>query len=59
MTLWQKSIKKQYRLQKFLCMVDRHDKTDFWIEIFFGSGLFLTLFFNLMDQKNAPSKKSC
>ena len=59
MTLWQKSVKIQYRFQKFLRMVDRHDITDFWIQKFFGLGPFFDLFLNLMDLKNAPSKKSC
>ena len=59
MTLWQKSIKIQYRLQKFLCLVDRHDITDFWIQNFFWLGPFFDPFFNLMDRKNAPSQKSC
>ena len=59
MTLWQKSVKIQYRFQKFLRMVDRHDITDFWIQKFFWLGPFFDLFFNLMDRKNAPSQKSC
>ena len=58
MTLWQKSVKMQYRFQKFLHMVDRHDITDFWIQKFFWLRPFFDIFFNMMDQKNDPSQKS-
>ena len=57
--LLQKSLKIQYIFQKFLCMADGPDRTDFWIQKFFWLGPFFDLFFNLMDRKNAPSQKSC
>ena len=59
MRLWQKSFKIQYIFEKFLCKVNRHDTSDFWIQKFFWLGPFFDLFLNLMDQKNAPSQKSC
>ena len=39
--LLQKSLKIQYIFQKFLCMADGPDRTDFWIQKFFCSGPFL------------------
>ena len=40
-------------------MADGPDRTDFWIQKFFWLGPFFDIFFNLMDQKNAPSQKKC
>ena len=57
MTLWKKSVKIQYRFQKFLHMVDRHDITDFWIQKFFWLGPFFNIFFNLIYQKMTQAKK--
>ena len=57
MTLWQKSIKIQYRLQKFLCLVDRHDITDFRIQKFFGLGPFFDLFLKFDGSKKCPEQK--
>ena len=56
MTLWQKSVKIQYRFKNFLCMVDRQDITDFWIQKFFWLGPFLT-FFEFDGSKKCPQPK--
>ena len=42
--------------QKFLCIIDGHEKLIFYTN-FFGSGYFLTFFSDLMDQKMAGAKK--
>ena len=51
--LWQKSVEIQNILEKFLCMVDAHDITDFWI---FGSGDFL-IFFQISWIEKMPRAK--
>ena len=57
--LWRKSMKIQNIFQKFICTVDGHDRTDFWIQKIFWFRPFFDLFSNMMDQKNAPSQKIC
>ena len=44
----EKSVKIQYILQKFLCTVDWHDRTDFWMKKFFVTVIFC-LFSNVTD----------
>ena len=43
--------------QKFLCVVDRHEKTNFCVLELFWLRLFFDLFSDLMDQKMAGAKK--
>ena len=57
--LLQKSLKIQYIFQKFLCMADGPQKTDFWIPKNFLFRPFFDLFSHMMDQKNGRSQKSC
>ena len=57
MTLWQKSFNIQYRFQKFLRMVDRHDITDFWIQNFFWLRPFFDPFFEFDGSKKCPEPK--
>ena len=52
-----KSLKIQYICQKFFCMADGHEKTDFWIPKKFLFRPFFDLFSNMMDQKNGRSQK--
>ena len=56
--LLQKSLKIQYIFQKFLCMADGPNKSDFLKLKFFLFRPFFDLFSNMMDQKNDPSQKS-
>ncbi len=58
--LWPKNVEIQHnceRFQKFLCTIDGHDRTDFWIQKFFCFRPFFDLFSNIMDRKNARAKK--
>ena len=57
MRLCQKSSKIQYIFEKFFRMVNRHDASYFWIQKFFGSGLFLTFFWIWWIKKVPRSKK--
>ena len=52
-----KSLKIQYIFQKFLCMADGPQKTDFWIPKIFLFQPFFDLFSHMMDQKMAGAKK--
>ena len=54
-----KVVKIQNIFKKFLCMVDWHDKTDFWIQNFFPFRPFFWSFFKYHGSKKCPSKKSC
>ena len=45
--------------QKFLCVVDMREKTDFLSLLFFWLELFFDLSSDLMDQKMAGTKKIC
>ena len=45
--------------QKFLSVVDGHEKTNFWLYQLFWLWLFFDLFSDLMDQKMARTKKIC
>ena len=55
--LLQKSLKIQYIFQKFLCMADGPDKTDFWTPKNFLFEPIFDLFSNMMDQKMTRAKK--
>ena len=47
MTLWQKSVKIQFRFQKQICMVVGYDRIDFGIHKYFWIGFFLFILWGL------------
>ena len=55
--LWQKSVKIQNILEKFLCMVDGHDITDFWIQKIFVSDHFWSFFKCISSIEKIPGAK--
>ena len=57
--LWQKSVKIPDILKKLHDMVNRHNKSDFWMQKNFWFRPFFDLFSHIMDQKNGRSQKSC